>query len=470
MGVALLRSPTAAEDPAEPETADRAAVGERTTRNGVNGAQSAVGAGRADGSVGDDLSVLMALQGLTVTPVLRHARRPSRKRLFAPAAGAARRLALALWLGIVGYVATPSRLRRRLATLDVSQLAGSAPRLVPHALVLAVALVAITVGGFARPEPTFVIGLDTESGGLTAHSRYLLGPRAADVVVPDSLRRPPSMTTLSPNRPRAEVITYTVSPGDTPWDIGARFNVGAYSVLWSNGLDEDDIIKPGQELRIPPVVGALHVVAEGDTLDTITQKYSVDPAAIVDYNGLRPGDELAIDKLLVVPGGSLPIKPKPVAPPPPPRPAPPAPAPPVARPAAPPLIRRPAPPPPPPAAPTGRLSWPTRGVITTYYSGWHPGIDIAAAGGTPIGAADGGAVTFAGWDSTGYGYRVVVSHGNGYSTTYNHLSVISVRPGQGVGKGQTIGRMGSTGRSTGPHLHFEVVRNGVFVNPLGILS
>jgi murein DD-endopeptidase MepM/ murein hydrolase activator NlpD len=123
-----------------------------------------------------------------------------------------------------------------------------------------------------------------------------------------------------------------------------------------------------------------------------------------------------------------------------------------------------------PAAPTGRLSWPTRGIITTYFSSWHPGIDIAAALGTPIGAADGGTVTFAGWDSTGYGYRVVMNHGNGYNTTYNHLSVISVRVGQSLGKGQQVGLMGSTGNSTGPHLHFEILRNGSFVNPLSNLG
>jgi len=79
-------------------------------------------------------------------------------------------------------------------------------------------------------------------------------------------------------------------------------------------------------------------------------------------------------------------------------------------------------------------------------------------------------VASAGWDSSGYGYRVVVNHNNGYRTTYNHLSVISVRPGQSVGKGGQIGLMGSTGNSTGSHLHFEILRNGSFVNPLAILS
>ncbi|HUP82682.1 MAG TPA: LysM peptidoglycan-binding domain-containing M23 family metallopeptidase, partial [Candidatus Limnocylindria bacterium] len=214
--------------------------------------------------------------------------------------------------------------------------------------------------------------------------------------------------------------------------------------------------------------GTLHTVKADDDLDAIAKRYNVEPAAIVDYNGLRPGEGLPADKLLVIPGGQLPIvrrAPVPVAPPP---------APVIARPQTPaqPQVLRPTlpVPAPAPAAPTGRFSWPTRGVITTSFSGWHPGIDVAAALGTPIGAADGGTVTFTGWDNSGYGYRIVINHGNGYSTTYNHLSSIGVRTGQQVGKGQTIAGMGSTGRSTGSHLHFEILRNGSFVNPLGVLG
>jgi murein DD-endopeptidase MepM/ murein hydrolase activator NlpD len=229
------------------------------------------------------------------------------------------------------------------------------------------------------------------------------------------------------------------------------------------------------------VPGTIHEVKADDNLDEIARKYSVDPAVIVDFNGLRPGEGLTPDKVLVIPGGQLPIVRRPVAPPPPvipraqPAPQPQRPAQPAQRtaPVPAPQTARPVPVPlrPPPApAPTGRFSWPTRGVITTYFSGWHPGIDIAAALGTGIAAADGGTVTFTGWDSTGYGYRVVISHGNGYSTTYNHLSSIGVRPGQVVGKGQYIAAMGSTGRSTGSHLHFEILRNGGFVNPLGTLG
>ena len=345
-----------------------------------------------------------------------------------------------------------------------SNLAALLPRAVPHSLVISVAAIAVFSGGFARPQDAVaeLIGIGSEEGVLSASGRFVLGPRAAEVPVRDSLVRPAvASTTLAPSGPRAAVVTYKVQPGDTIWDIGARFNVGSYSVLWSNGLDEDAIIKPGQSLFVPPVPGTLHPIKADDDLDSIAKKYNVEPAAIVEYNGLRPGEALALDKLLVIPGGQLPIVRR--APPPPPpvttvRPQTQAPT-----------TRSPLPAPA-PSAPTGRFSWPARGLITTYFSGWHPGIDVAAAVGTAIGAADGGTVTSTGWDNTGYGYRVVISHGNGYTTTYNHLSSIAVRAGQQVGKGQLVGGMGSTGRSSGSHLHFEILRNGSFVNPLGVLG
>ncbi len=349
-------------------------------------------------------------------------------------------------------------------------------RLIVHGFVALVILGVISAGGFRRPTDSLEGLIGTDPANLPMQTRLLLGPRVSLIEARDSLLRPTLSTTLNASTaaiaPPAEILTYIVQANDTAWDIGARFNVGMYSVLWSNGLDEEDVVRPGQELRIPPVPGVAHQVKANDTLDTIAQRYRAEPASIVDFNGLKPGEPLVIDKWIIIPGGELPITVRPDPPraaAAPARPAAPAPA----RPAAPapqPARPAPAPAPSPPQIATGRLQWPTRGSITTYYSGWHPGIDIAAPFGTPIGASDAGRIVYAGWDRQGYGNRIIVNHGNGITTTYNHLSAFLVQVGQNVSKGQVIARMGSTGNSTGPHLHFEILRNGSYINPLGALN
>lgn len=130
-----------------------------------------------------------------------------------------------------------------------------------------------------------------------------------------------------------------------------------------------------------------------------------------------------------------------------------------------------------PSRGTGRFIWPLRGRITSPF-GWrwtrygrefHNGVDIAAPYGTPVRAADSGTVTFRGWRG-GYGRLIIIEHGNGYSTYYAHLSSYEVELGQAVEKGEVIGRVGSSGRSTGPHTHFEIRKNGEPVNPLNFFS
>jgi len=116
----------------------------------------------------------------------------------------------------------------------------------------------------------------------------------------------------------------------------------------------------------------------------------------------------------------------------------------------------------------GRLNWPIGGSITQSYGGRHTGIDIAGSSGSTISAADGGVVTFAGWQG-GYGNFVIINHGNGLVTRYAHCSRLLVSSGQRVSQGQGIALRGSTGHSTGPHLHFEVLQNGSFRNPIKYL-
>ena len=118
----------------------------------------------------------------------------------------------------------------------------------------------------------------------------------------------------------------------------------------------------------------------------------------------------------------------------------------------------------------GTFVWPAAGRITQGYSFYHKAIDIANRPGGPILAADAGIVTSSGWpDGGGYGNRVVIDHGNGFVTLYAHLSVVQVQIGQRVNRGDVLGQMGSTGRSTGIHLHFEIRQGGALINPLSLL-
>ena len=126
-------------------------------------------------------------------------------------------------------------------------------------------------------------------------------------------------------------------------------------------------------------------------------------------------------------------------------------------------------------AATGTFSRPVKGgVISSYYgyrrSGFHTGVDYALATGNPVYASDGGTVSYAGWKSGGFGYLVVINHGNGIQSYYGHNSKILVTRGQKVAKGEQIAKIGSTGNSTGPHVHFEIRVNGKHVNPMRYLS
>lgn len=270
---------------------------------------------------------------------------------------------------------------------------------------------------------------------------------------------PATAGTSNAAAPRTQITTYTVQTGDTVSSIGRQFGISVNTILWANNLTAYSLIRPGDILTILPYSGVLYTAVSGDTVSEIASRYGVDANEILSHNDLSGG--LKIGQKIIVPGAnpiSAPVQ--------------------VAASASTPsytgisAIRNlitPTTPTPPPARVTGSgMLWPTVGHnITQYFSWHHPAIDIANHIGTPIYAAADGVVLIAqgGWNG-GYGNTILLDNGNGMRTRYGHASRLLVSPGDHVKKGQVIALMGSTGNSTGPHLHFEVVINGAHYNPL----
>ncbi|MFZ5933027.1 MAG: peptidoglycan DD-metalloendopeptidase family protein [Patescibacteria group bacterium] len=259
----------------------------------------------------------------------------------------------------------------------------------------------------------------------------------------------PETTTLVSDKVRDKIIEYPVQEGDTIASIANKFGVSEDTIRWQNDISKDRI-KVGQVLEILPVAGISHKVQKGDTVYSIAKRFDTSPQAIVDfpYNTFVNDEtfELAIGQVIVVPDGvrpsAIPTGPR---------------------------IRQIT-----PDAGTvvasGIFVWPAGGTITQRFAWYHKGIDIANKAAPTVLAADAGKIIVAGWpDGYGYGNRVIIDHGNGFRTLYAHLSQVYVVAGQSVNRGAPIGKMGSTGRSTGIHLHFEVIQNGVYLNPLNVL-
>ena len=277
-------------------------------------------------------------------------------------------------------------------------------------------------------------------------------------------------TAVPKDRERRAVEEYVVKTGDTLSTIAEDWDVTVDTIKWANNLSSD-LVRPGQTLDIPPSDGVLVTVKSGDTLSGLAQKYSASDQAIADFNWLDYPFTLEEGTLLFIPEGKMPA-PKPV------------------------IAKR--------STPSSYVSnssvpntnvgaadpnvgkflgWPVAGggKITQYYKGYyHRGIDIADRSLPNIVAPASGTVIFAGcygtcpplgstYGGSNYAWSIQIDHGNGYTTWYAHLKNIYVRSGQSVSAGQAIGQMGSTGRSTGPHLHFEVRKGSAYgtqVNPL----
>ncbi len=256
-----------------------------------------------------------------------------------------------------------------------------------------------------------------------------------------------------------ESTIYEVKTGDTLIRIANRYGVSVESLARDNNISDPACIYVGQRLQInggnapsptaapaaqatPPVAGFTYTVRRGDTLNGISQRYDVPVSDIVAANGIRDASSLHVGDQIIIPGRQAESTPS--------------------------------------ARSGSRFSftWPAYGEISSYWheygpwwrNGYHEGLDIATDWGNPIYAAEAGTVMEAeyGWNN-GYGNYVKINHHNGFITLYAHMSELNCQTGQRVEKGDVIGFIGSTGVSTGPHLHFEVRIDNVKVDPLPYL-
>jgi murein DD-endopeptidase MepM/ murein hydrolase activator NlpD len=254
-------------------------------------------------------------------------------------------------------------------------------------------------------------------------------------------------------KPRDKTITYTVQKGDTVSTIAQKFGISADTIRWANSLSNDSI-NVGDTLQILPVTGIEYKVQSGDTVYTIAKKFATDAQNIVDFpfNDFANPEtfSLVTGQMLIVPGGIQPS----------------------AQPFIQPQVYIAQGPSSTSFSASG-FTWPVHGLITQFASWYHEALDLAAPYGTPIVAAKSGVVKEAntGGYNYGYGNDVVIDNGDGYSSLYAHMEAVNVSPGQQVVGGSTvIGWIGMTGRTTGPHVHFEIRQNGVTVNPLPFLQ
>jgi len=327
-------------------------------------------------------------------------------------------------------------------------------------------------------------GLPAVQPGGTAPAAPTAAPAAAPVrfeaaeAVPlvRGIPRLALVHTTLPARPRFEIDTYTVLEGDTIFGIAEKFSIRPQTILWGNYdtlADDPERLIPGQTLNILPTDGVLYKWHTGDGINGVAKFFGISPEDIIDW----PGNHLSRDTigdwaapnipdgtLVVIPGGTREF----------------------ASWEAPRVVRTD-----PGAAKgigtgvcgsavngavgIGAFIWPTteRRISGYHYSPEtnHRAIDIGGRLGNPIWSVDNGVVVYAGWSDLGYGNMVMIDHGNGWQSLYAHLSEIYVTCGMSLYQGAEIGAMGSTGRSSGPHLHIEL-RSDVYgkVDPMNFLQ
>ncbi len=323
--------------------------------------------------------------------------------------GLTSRITSVRWMFIVGVLSIPiSASAGLLSTVFGKQVPEIVPEVVTYALPSDIPLLSAQTS----PNPVAFHGgaeVVVQDGALVSS-----GPIGGDVIAAARLGT-------------GEISVYTVREGDTLSHIARMYGVTANTILWANDLPRASAIQPGQTLVILPVAGVQHVVKKGDTIANLAKRYKAEEADILSYNQLDTSSSLTLGETLIIPGGTITVSP-------------------TTKPAS--------------GAGTGGrwLAHPAPGTVKTQGIHGYNAVDFAAAVGTAIRAAASGEVIVAkssGWNG-GYGQYVVIKHKNGVQTLYAHLSRVDVSLGTTVAQGEVIGAMGNTGRSTGPHLHFEV--------------
>jgi LysM repeat protein len=237
------------------------------------------------------------------------------------------------------------------------------------------------------------------------------------------------------------VTTYTVRPGDALLGIANKYHITLDALISMNGITDARRIYTGARLRVPNISGIVHTVAKGDSIGSIASRYGISVTAILDANDLG-SSTIHPGQALFIPGARMSSSELKKA--------------------------------------LGELvMWPIRGPLSSGFGyrpnpftglrTFHNGLDIVAPLGTPIKAAMDGRVADTGYNSI-YGNYVILSHADGYQTLYGHMSKVFVRKGASLAQGEILGAVGTTGYSTGPHLHFSVFRRGCAINPLKLLK
>jgi murein DD-endopeptidase MepM/ murein hydrolase activator NlpD len=315
---------------------------------------------------------------------------------------------------------------------------------------LVVILVAVAVLWFSRVQlPNFeIVEVQQAEAPALQAEEDLAVTEAVTSANSAALVREAVPFTLIPERPRTDIVQHTVVAGDTLYALAQKYGLRAETLIWANNMENNpDLLRLGQKLIVLPINAVYHTVVAKDTIESIAKQYKAKPADIIAYAGnqLDPKNPMiTVGQRLIVPGGSKPIPQK--------------------------LVRIYSGPIPANASKgSGRFVWPTSGRITQGFKPYHRALDIAGWTGAEVKASDSGYVVQSGWSDEGYGNYIVIDHRNGFQTLYAHLSRVFVTAGNSVGKGTVVGAMGSTGRSTGPHLHFEIRQRGVQLNPFGQL-